>query len=308
MRAIARLSIASDPNAMSSCKHRPKPAIICRILKYSKGSRPEKGKNKAISEWPTKGKQSADYILFAGLTPIAVVEAKRENIDVAGKIPQAQRYSSGFTQLTKMQPAWQKEGRTIAWPDSEDGHFQVPFAYSSNGKPYVKQLAEKSGTWFRDLRELSNLEKPLDSFHSPEGLLDKLTRNKDDAEESLRQEGFAYLKLRDYQEIAIQKVEEALEKDQTECLLAMATGTGKTRTIIGLMYRFLKAERFKRSQKSTMSQNWVIWQLKPKPGFRLQPCRLWFAESFNQTHLPLLMSLTASLLMMPTEATHWIRK
>lgn len=26
----------------------------------------------------------------------------------------------------------------------------------------------------------------------------------------------------------------------------MATGTGKTRTIIGLMYRFLKAERFKR--------------------------------------------------------------
>jgi type I restriction enzyme R subunit len=26
----------------------------------------------------------------------------------------------------------------------------------------------------------------------------------------------------------------------------MATGTGKTRTILGLMYRFLKAERFKR--------------------------------------------------------------
>jgi type I restriction enzyme R subunit len=26
----------------------------------------------------------------------------------------------------------------------------------------------------------------------------------------------------------------------------MATGTGKTRTIIGLMYRFLKAERFRR--------------------------------------------------------------
>jgi type I restriction enzyme R subunit len=26
----------------------------------------------------------------------------------------------------------------------------------------------------------------------------------------------------------------------------MATGTGKTRTIIGLMYRLLKAERFKR--------------------------------------------------------------
>ena len=215
-------------------------------MTYSKGSRPEKGKNKAISEWPTKGKQSADYILFSGLMPIAVVEAKRENIDVAGKIPQAERYSSGFSPLAEMQPAWQKEGCTIAWPDNNDGHFQIPFAYSSNGKPYVKQLAEKSGTWFRDLREPSNLAKPLDSFHSPEGLLDKLTRNRNAAEEVLKQEGFAYLKLRDYQEKAIQKVEEALENNQTECLLAMATGTGKTRTIIGLMYRFLKAERFKR--------------------------------------------------------------
>ena len=215
-------------------------------MTYSKGTRPEKGKNKAISEWPTKGHQSADYILFAGLTPIAVVEAKRENIDVAGKIHQAERYSSGFNSLNEMQTAWKVEDRTISWPDTKDGFFEIPFAYSSNGKPYVKQLAEKSGTWFRDLRKSSNLSKPLHDFHSPEGLLDKLTRSQKAAEEQLKQEGFAYLKLRDYQEKAIRKVEEALEKQQTNCLLAMATGTGKTRTIIGLMYRFLKAERFKR--------------------------------------------------------------
>lgn len=215
-------------------------------MTHKKGARPEKGKNKAIAEWPTKGKQSADYILFAGLTPIAVVEAKRENIDVAGKIHQAERYASGFTPLIDMQSAWLKEGRRIAWPDTKDGHFQIPFAYSSNGKPYVKQLKEKSGTWFRDLRDVSNLSKPLHDFHSPEGLLDKLTRSQKTAEEQLKQEGFAYLKLRDYQVKAIRKVEEALEDQQTSCLLAMATGTGKTRTIIGLMYRFLKAERFKR--------------------------------------------------------------
>lgn len=219
-------------------------------MTHKKGARPEKGKNKAISEWPTKGKQSADYILFAGLTPIAVVEAKRENVDVAGKIHQAERYSSGFTPSAEMQPAWRHtwEGntRTIAWPDADEGHYQIPFAYSSNGRPFIKQLKEKSGTWFRDLREPSNLSKPLQDFHSPEGLRDKLNRNRHEAEEKLKNEGFTYLKLRDYQVKAIQKVEEALEKDQTECLLAMATGTGKTRTIIGLMYRFLKAERFKR--------------------------------------------------------------
>lgn len=215
-------------------------------MTYKKGARPEKGKNKAISEWPTKGRQSADYILFKGLTPIAVVEAKRINVDVAGKIHQAERYSSGFSPTAEMQAAWEIEERTIAWPDSKEGHFQIPFAFSCNGRPYVKQLAEQSGTWFRELRESSNLAKPLADFYSPDGLLDNLTRSREKAEEKLKKEGFAYLKLRDYQEKAIRKVEDALESNQRNCLLAMATGTGKTRTIIGLMYRFLKAERFKR--------------------------------------------------------------
>jgi len=218
-------------------------------LTYQKGGRPEKGKNKAIAEWPTRfsGKNGrADYVLFAGLTPIAVVEAKRENTDVAGKIPQSERYSKGFKPLTNMLPSWQIEGRTIAWPDEEQGHYQIPFVYSSNGRPFVKQLAEKSGTWFRDVRKGSNLKKSLQGFHSAQGLLDRLTRSKETAEAVLKQEPFGYLKLRDYQEKAVHAVETAFEKGQSDCLLAMATGTGKTRTIIGLMYRFLKAERFNR--------------------------------------------------------------
>ncbi|MFZ2171081.1 MAG: type I restriction-modification system endonuclease [Methylococcaceae bacterium] len=215
-------------------------------LTYQKGARPEKGKNKAIAEWPTQGNQVADYVLFAGLTPIAVVEAKRENINVAGKISQAERYSRGFKPSPNMQPAWQIEGRTIAWADNEEGHYQVPFAYSCNSRPFVKQLAEQSGTWFRDVRELANLARPLRDFHSPEGLLDILKRSRQTAQQALKNEGFAYLKLRDYQQKAIQAVEDALANKQSNCLLAMATGTGKTRTIIGLMYRFLKAEYFKR--------------------------------------------------------------
>ena len=215
-------------------------------LTYQKGARPEKGKNKAIAEWPTQGNQAADYVLFAGLTPIAVVEAKRENTNVAGKIPQAERYSLGFKPSPIMQSAWQLAGRTIAWPDSKESHYQIPFVYSCNARPYVKQLAEQSGTWFRDVRELANLARPLHDFHSPEGLLDSLKRSRQTAQQLLKNEGFAYLKLRDYQQKAIQAVETALTNHQTNCLLAMATGTGKTRTIIGLMYRFLKAEHFKR--------------------------------------------------------------
>ena len=217
-----------------------------QVLDYKKGARPAKGKNRAIAEWPTVGKQAADYVLFAGMTPLAVVEAKRENENVAGKIPQAERYAAGFQQQAGFEPAWQLEGRSTGWPDAQGQAFQIPFVYSSNSRPFLPQLAEQSGTWFRDVRSPANLARPLTDFHSPAGLLDQLTRNKAEAEAKLKAEGFAYLQLRKYQELAIQSVEAALASGQPKALLAMATGTGKTRTIIGLMYRFLKAERFRR--------------------------------------------------------------
>ncbi|GAB3373256.1 type I restriction-modification system endonuclease [Spongiibacter taiwanensis] len=216
-----------------------------QALTYKSGTRPEKGKNKAIAEWPT-ATGPADYVLFAGLVPIAVVEAKRENKNVAGMIPQAERYAKGFKPAAEYTPAWQYQGLTIAWPDDADGHYQIPFVYACNGRDYIKQLEEQSGTWFRDVRASSNVSGALQGFHSPDGLLDKLTRDRQQAEQKLSTEGFDYLGLRDYQEKAIKAVEAAIANNQRECLLAMATGTGKTRTIIGLMYRFLKAERFKR--------------------------------------------------------------
>ncbi|QIB50018.1 type I restriction-modification system endonuclease [Pseudomonas sp. OIL-1] len=218
-------------------------------ITYQKGARPEKGTYRAIAEWPTNHngeKGRADYVLFAGLTPIAVVEAKKENTNVAGKIGQAERYSRGFKVAAPVLGAWELTGRTIAWPADESGHYHVPFVYSCNGRPYVPQLAEQSGIWFRDVREASNLRRALPQFHTPTGLLDLLERDKASAEQLLAQEPFGYLKLRDYQQQAIVATEHALARGVRTALLAMATGTGKTRTIIGLMYRFLKAERFRR--------------------------------------------------------------
>ncbi|MDK9706389.1 MAG: type I restriction-modification system endonuclease [Desulforhopalus sp.] len=218
-------------------------------LTFKNGTRPEKGKNIAIAEWPTEysgEKGRADYILFTGLTPIAVVEAKKENTNVAGKIPQAERYSRGLTVTPPLQGTWDLAGRTNAWPDEKDGYYKVPFVYSCNGRPYVPQLAEQSGTWFRDVRHPANTKRVLPSFHTPEGLLDQLKRSKQAALDKLKSEPFGYLKLRDYQQKAIIAVENILAKESRTALLAMATGTGKTHTIIGLMYRFLKVERFKR--------------------------------------------------------------
>src|SRR5690606_16316460 len=64
-------------------------------LCYRNGSRPQKGKNLAIAEWPTAS-GPADYVLFLGLTAAGVVEAKRRNKDVAGVLEQSKRYSEGF--------------------------------------------------------------------------------------------------------------------------------------------------------------------------------------------------------------------
>ncbi len=218
-------------------------------LTHAKGARPQRGKNRAIAEWPTTGQGSngsADYLLFIGLIPVATVEAKRMNVNVPGKIGQAERYARGLVVSGDMQPAWVLSGRDTPWPDGQGGAFQVPFVYSSNGRPFVKQLAEASGTWFRDARSPSHTARPLTSFHSPQGLLDQLIRSREAAEQRLQQDGYAYLRLRPYQDKAIAAVEAALAEGRSTCLLAMATGTGKTRTIIGLMYRLLKAERFRR--------------------------------------------------------------
>ena len=54
-------------------------------LTFAKGGRPQRGQNLAIAEWPTET-GPADYALFVGLTPIAIVEAKRKHIDVSGAL------------------------------------------------------------------------------------------------------------------------------------------------------------------------------------------------------------------------------
>lgn len=53
------------------------------------------------------------------------------------------------------------------------------------------------------------------------------------------------LNLRNYQLKAIEAVEQALAKGKKTALLSMATGTGKTRTILGMIYRFLKVRDLK---------------------------------------------------------------
>ena len=207
-------------------------------LTFERGVRPTKGRNLAIAEWPTftDGKAGrADYVLYAGLVAIAVVEAKKKHKDVAGVIPQAKRYSVGY--LTK--------GDEQLPEGSPWGTYRIPFLFATNGRPYIRQLEDKSGIHFLDARRPTNHAVALESWYTPAGLLDLLKQDVDKAHAALATEPMEYID-RSYQRAAILAVEKALGEGRREVLVAMATGTGKTITSIGLCYRLLKTRRFRR--------------------------------------------------------------
>ena len=206
-------------------------------LRYSKRTRPQKGRNLAIAEWSVGGKDSADYVLFVGLTPIAVVEAKKKNADVSAKIKQAERYSREYVI---------RDNECLPPASPWESEFKIPFAFSTNGRPYLKQVTTKSGIWFRDLRQSVNLARPLEGWYTPEGLQALLGQDIPTATLELANEAPDYLDLRYYQLDAISAIEAAIASHQRNILVAMATGTGKTRTCIGLVYRLCKAKRFRR--------------------------------------------------------------
>jgi len=122
----------------------------------------------------------ADDVLFVGLTPYAAVEAKRANTDVAGKVPQAERY------CRDLQPSGETELRGDGWgPEAE---YRIPFAFSSNGRPFLNQLRTKSSIWFRDLRRSENLAGPLERWYAPKGLKALARQDVDLAHQQLRRD------------------------------------------------------------------------------------------------------------------------
>ena len=214
-------------------------------LRYSKGTRPQKGRNLAIAEWPTDstvGKNGyADYALFVGLKLVGIVEAKKAEVDIPSAIDyQCKEYAKGIK-------AEHKEYIISQW-----GAYKVPFAFATNGRKYLKQIDTKSGIWCLDLRSGTSAPKALQGWISPQGLMEQLEKDIATANSVLQNTPFDLLRdpdglnLRKYQINAIEAAERAIIDGKQTVLLSMATGTGKTRTILGMIYRFIKSDRFKR--------------------------------------------------------------
>ena len=203
-------------------------------LTYSKGARPEKGYNKAIAEWPTQT-GPADYVLFIGLNPAATIEAKKGAKNVYSAIDQAKRYAKALFHIEELEVP-------VTW-----GEYKAPLVFATNGRPYLKQLEQESGIWFLDVRDNTNQRRALQGWYSPQEIKTYLKQNPQQAEQQLDQMDFGYdFNLRPYQIEAIKAVENSIRQGKHKALVAMATGTGKTKTCIALVYRLLKSERFRR--------------------------------------------------------------
>ncbi len=155
----------------------------------------------------------ADYALCDRGQVQAVVEAKKLTVGPQGVLTQAERYSKGIAQLPRYQ-----------------GAFGVPFLYSTNGEV----------TWFHDVRHELNRSRRVSGFHTPTALAELLERDFE-----LELEALAWvpqnLHLRPYQLEANTAVEQAIRERKRRMLVAMATGTGKTLTMVNQMYRLMKS-------------------------------------------------------------------
>jgi len=206
-----------------------------------KGTIPDKKRKIAIAEWRV-GNKWADYALFIGQDLYGIIEAKKYDQDISTNLRQSKVYAelAGEQNNAHLLGHW--------------GNYKVPYLFSTNGRPYLEQIKTKSGVWFLDVRKSRNSSRVLHGFYSPDGLTKLYEQNVEETESRLKNESLDFLSsniglgLRYYQIEAIKKVEEKIltNFNERKALLAMATGTGKTRTVVGLCYRLISTNKFNR--------------------------------------------------------------
>jgi type I restriction enzyme R subunit len=163
----------------------------------------------AVEEYPTPT-GPADYALCVNSQPLAVVEAKRTVRDAYSALAQARRYAEGL---------------------------ETPFLYTANGDEI----------WFQDVRPEGGVPRAVPAFHSPQALLEMQTRDPAALKDTLRAIPLDQVNLWHHQQEAVEAVEQALFDNKRRMLIAMATGTGKTRAIVALLHRLLASGYIRRA-------------------------------------------------------------
>jgi type I restriction enzyme R subunit len=169
----------------------------------------------------SRGQQKrADYVLYYKPNiPIAVIEAKENNLSVGAGMQQALDYAETL---------------------------EVPFVFSSNGDAFL--MHDRTG-----LSDTVEKEFSLDLFPTPEDLWGRYCKWKGiDTKEAKNTVEIPYYNdgsnraPRYYQVNAVNRTIEAVANGANRILLVMATGTGKTYTAFQIIWRLWKSGTKKR--------------------------------------------------------------
>lgn len=154
-------------------------------LDYQKGARPTEGHDMAISRWEcmdSKGNKSeADYVLFIGLKPVAIINVIKDGLQTEHGIEKAEILSRDIN-LKAVEDIAENEGYTLVLDEwyrdvLEKESYRVPMVFASNGREYQPQRKEQSGIWFRDLRRLENTARLILHWFTPYEIAEFLDRN-----------------------------------------------------------------------------------------------------------------------------------
>jgi type I restriction enzyme R subunit len=158
------------------------------------------------------GKGFVDYVLWSGERPLAIVEAKRTRRSAKEGEQQARLYADCL--------------------EKSIGH--RPVIYGTNGYEH----------WMWDDR--TSPPRPVQGFHTRDEL--ELMQQRRSTRKPLASLPIsARIVERHYQQRAIRRIADAFERDQQrKALVVMATGAGKTRTVIALVDLLVRAGWVKR--------------------------------------------------------------
>jgi type I restriction enzyme R subunit len=214
----------------------------------------------AIEEYQTDN-GPADYALCLGGRILGIVEAKKLTLGPQNVLTQAERYSRGATTN----------------PLSIHG-YHVPFLYSTNGEVI----------WHHDIRHHLDRSHTIAAFHTPEALEEKLSRDFNAACQTLLQTRNDHPRLRPYQREANSAIEKALSDRKRQMLIAMATGTGKTFTMVNEVYRLMKSGVAKRilflvDRRALAAQAILAFaSFEPEPGLKFDKIYELYSQRFHR--------------------------
>ena len=231
-----------------------------KIVAFSPGMSLNSYSGCAIEEFETAN-GPADYALCVDGTVLGIVEAKKLTLGPQSVLTQAERYSKGVT----------------GSPFNYRG-YRVPFLYSTNGE----------AIWHHDIRHELSRSHIVAQFHTPEALIEALQKDSDSSCETLLRTPNDHSRLRPYQREANVAIEKSIADKKQQMLVAMATGTGKTFTMVNEVYRLMKSGVAKRilflvDRRALAAQAVLAFaSFEPEPGLKFDKIYEVYSQRFQR--------------------------